>query len=137
MEKKFKAGDFYEKEYLITEDIGKQFADVSGDYNPIHLEEEIASKTRFGRKIVHGMLIGSYISGIIGNEFPGNGSVYLKQDLSFRRPVYYNSKVKIRIEVAEVNIEKKRLTLSTQCFDSEENMLVDGKALILFEGLEA
>ncbi len=136
MNKSFKIGDFYEKEFLITEETGRQFADVSGDFNPIHLEADVAQQTRFGQKIVHGMLIGSYISGIIGNEFPGNGSVYLKQELTFKKPVFYGSKVKIKIEVTEIIPDKQRLELATQCFDSEDRILVDGKALILYEGLE-
>jgi len=134
VKKDFKVGEFYEKIYYVTEDMGRQFASVSGDYNPIHLNEEVAQKTRFGKKVVHGMLLGSYISGIIGNEFPGNGSVYLKQELDFRKPIFYDSKVKIKIEVLEVDLKKQRLLLGTQCFDCEDNMLIDGKALILYEG---
>lgn len=126
-------GQFYEAEYIVTDDIGNQFAEISKDYNPIHLNEEIAAKSRFKQKIVHGMLFGSYISGIIGNKFPGEGSVYLNQELSFRRPIYYGVPVVIRVEIESIDLEKKRLTLKTICTDMEKRLLVDGKALILLE----
>ena len=128
-----KIGQFYEKEFVVTEDIGVKFAEISKDFNPIHLDSEVASKSRFKQRIVHGMLFGSYISGIIGNEFPGEGSVYLKQDLSFRRPVYYGVPVIIRVEIEDINFEKKRLTLRTTCKNKEDELLVDGTALILLE----
>ena len=127
------AGQYYEKEFVITEDIGEEFAQISKDFNPIHLDAGIAKQSRFKKKIVHGMLLGSYISGIIGNEFPGEGSVYLNQELSFRRPVYYDTPVIVRVEIAEINLSKKRLTLKTVCRDNRNDILIDGKALILLE----
>lgn len=126
-------GQFYEKEVIVTEEIGREFANISKDFNPIHLNEEIASQSRFGRKIVHGMLFGGYISGIIGNEFPGEGSVYLNQELSFRKPVYYGVKVTVRVEIEGIDMMKKRLTLKTVCSDEEGNLLINGKALIMLE----
>ena len=127
-------GQYYEKDYIITEDIGQEFAKISQDYNPLHLDSEIASNSRFGKKIVHGMLIGSYFSGIIGNTFPGAGSVYISQEILFKRPVYYDMVVTIRVEIIKINSEKKHVFLKTQCFDRDENLLVDGNAKILFPG---
>lgn len=126
-------GQYYEKDFIISEDIGRQFANISQDFNPIHLDSEIASNTRFGKKIVHGMLIGSYFSGIIGNKFPGAGSVYISQEIIFKRPVYYNTEITIRVEVAGINSEKKHVLLKTQCYDTGSNILVDGNAKILLE----
>ena len=126
-------GQFYEKNVVVTEEMGADFAKISEDYNPIHLDKEAASKSRFGKKIVHGMLIGSYFSGIIGNKFPGAGSVYISQEIFFKRPVYYDSECIIRVEISDINLERKRVGLKTQCFDKEKNMLVDGNAKILFE----
>lgn len=126
-------GQYYEKKYVFTEEQGREFAQISQDYNPIHLEEEAASKSRFGRKIVHGMLIGSYFSGIIGNDFPGIGSIYISQKIFFRHPVYYNTNIKIRVEVVDIDREKKRVLLKTQCVDINNALLVDGEAKILFE----
>ncbi len=132
MQNIFRIGQFYEKEVTITSEIGKEFARISGDFNPIHLDEKYAEETRFGKRIVHGMLIGSYISGIIGNEFPGQGSIYLNQDLKFRRPIFYDKKVIIRVEIISVDEEKSRLKLRTSCLE-DNDVLVDGEALIYME----
>lgn len=126
-------GQYYEKEFVITEDIGEKFAQISKDFNPIHLDAGIAGQSRFKKKIVHGMLLGSYISGIIGNEFPGEGSVYLNQNLSFRKPVFYDTTVIVRVEIIEIDLLKKRLTLKTVCVDNNNDILIDGEALILLE----
>lgn len=126
-------GQFYEEDFVVSEDIGNAFAKISKDFNPIHLDAEIAAQSRFGRKIVHGMLIGSFFSGIIGNKFPGAGSVYMNQDILFRRPVYYDTDITIRVEITEIDKEKKRVVLKTQCFGSDDELLVDGNAKILFE----
>lgn len=125
-------GQYYEKNFVITADMGRAFAEISQDYNPIHLDEKAAAESRFGQRIVHGMLIGSYFSGIIGNQFPGPGSVYISQDISFKAPVYYDTEVTIRVEVMSVNPEKKHVLLKTTCTCGEK-LLVDGQARILFE----
>lgn len=126
-------GQFYEKKFIISEDMGVLFADISQDHNPIHLDSEFAKASRFGEKIVHGMLIGSFISGIIGNEFPGAGSIYISQELMFKRPIYYGTSIAIRVEVMEINLTKKHVLLITQCYDMDRGLLVDGKAKILLE----
>ncbi len=126
-------GQFYEEEFIVSEDMGEAFAKISNDFNPIHLDAQIAAKSRFGKKIVHGMLIGSYFSGIIGNKFPGAGSVYISQDILFRKPVYYNTNIKIRVEITAVDKERKRIFLKTQCMDADDILLVDGNAKILLE----
>lgn len=131
--KKYCVGDYYEKKYCIDESTGEKFAEISGDFNPIHLDVNIAQKTRFKQKIVHGMLIGSYISGIIGNEFPGSGSIYLNQELEFIRPVYYNQEIIIRVEVVETEKERRRIKLMTKCFDIDNKVLVNGEAYIMLE----
>lgn len=118
---------------MITEDMGSEFANISQDFNPIHLDSDIAAQSRFRKKIVHGMMIGSYFSGIIGNTFPGAGSVYISQELLFKCPVYYDMTISIRVEVSNIDLEKNRVDLLTQCFDMDRKLLVDGKAKILFE----
>lgn len=126
-----KVGQLVKKKFYLNEILGKEFADVSLDYNPIHLDAEYASSTNFGEKIAHGMLIGSYISGVIGTELPGVGTIYAKQELSFKKPVYYNQEILIAITVQQIQIEKNRVELRTQCFDAQDNLLVDGIALVL------
>lgn len=126
-------GQYYEKRFSILESAGNIFAQISNDFNPIHLDAQTASKTRFKKKIVHGMLIVSYFSGIIGTEFPGEGSIYVSQDVSFKKPVLYNVDIKIRVEIATIEASKNCLTLKTQCIGPSNEILVDGNAKILFE----
>ena len=123
-------GQKAEKEFLVTEETGAAFAEVSQDKNPIHLDGEYAKGTRFGKKIAHGMLMGSYISGMIGMELPGEGTIYMKQELIFLRPVYYGDKIRVEIAVAELQMEKKRAVLSTNCYNQNGEQVVAGKALV-------
>ena len=107
---KYVEGDFFEKKVVINYQMGEKFADVSGDKNPIHLDEDFAEQTRFGKRIVHGMLIGSYFSAIIGNDFPGNGTIYLNQSMIFKNPIYYNSDVIIDLKSEVKNITKEAMS---------------------------
>ncbi len=129
---KYKKGDSYQEERVVCLEDGKTFAEVSQDWNPIHLDDEVAAESRFGQRIVHGMLIGSYFSGIIGNSFPGSGFIYISQDLRFKRPVYYDQKIILRLEIVEIDYERRRMKLSTRCF-SNDDVLVDGVANLLYE----
>ena len=123
-------GQSVEKEFLVTEETGVAFAEVSQDKNPIHLDTEYAEKTRFGKKIAHGMLMGGYISSLIGMELPGEGTIYMKQELTFLRPVYYGDKIRVEITVSELQTEKKRAVLSTNCYNQNGEQVVAGKALV-------
>ena len=76
-------GQTYLKKFHVKEEMGQKFAELSGDFNPIHLDGEFAKDSRFNGKIAHGMLVASFISGVIGNDFPGQGSIYMKQELKF------------------------------------------------------
>ncbi len=127
------AGQCHEETFVVSEDTGRKFADISLDYNPIHLDQKAASESRFGKKIVHGMLIGSYFSGIIGNKFPGAGSVYISQNIMFRRPVYYDTPIVVKVEVKDIDLNRNHVFLKTQCFDREGVLLVDGEAKILYQ----
>ena len=123
-------GQKAERDFLVTEETGVAFAEVSQDKNPIHLDEEYAGKTRFGKRIAHGMLMGSYISGMIGMELPGEGTIYMKQELTFLRPVYYGDKIRVEIAVSELQTEKKRAVLSTNCYNQNGEQVVAGSALV-------
>ena len=99
------------------------FAAVSGDHNPVHLDEAYAATTPFGGRIAHGMLSASYISALIAGKLPGPGTIYLSQSLKFRRPVRIGDVVTVRAEITAVDEAKARVTLATTC-------LVGGKAVI-------
>lgn len=111
---------------LMVED----FASVSGDRNPIHFDEDYARGTMFRDRIVHGMLSAGFFSTLFGTVMPGQGSVYLKQNLKFVHPVRYGEKVKAMVEVLEIHEEKSRVLFATRCF-VEEQLVIDGDALIM------
>ena len=91
------------------------FAGVSGDTNPVHLDDEFARASRFGCRIAHGMLSASYISTVLGTRLPGPGCIYLGQQLKFMNPVKVGDTVKARVTVEELMPEKKRARLKTVC----------------------
>ncbi len=126
----YSIGQKYEKEFTVTEEMGEQFAKVSSDYNEIHLNEEYAKNTQFKGRIVHGMLVASFISGVIGNDFPGSGTIYLGQDLKFLFPVRYNDTIRVEVEVGNIVTEKSRLELNTCCYNQNGEMVISGKALV-------
>ncbi len=106
------------------------FAEVSGDRNPVHLDEEYAKGTRFGGRIAHGMLSGAYISALIASELPGAGAVYMSQTLRFRRPVKIGDRVTTRVTVTELDEAKARVTLATAC-EVDGKAVVEGEAVIM------
>ena len=128
--KELSVGQTVTREYTITESEVRAFADASGDHNPLHLDEEYAQGTRFGRRIAHGMLLGSYISALIGMELPGEGTIYMKQELNFLRPVYYGDVIRVEIRVAELIPEKKRAVLSTNWYNQENEQVIAGTAMV-------
>ncbi len=106
------------------------FAEVTGDRNPLHLEQEYAETTAFGTRIAHGMLTAGYISAVIGTQLPGPGAIYLRQSLRFRRPVRIGDTVTARVEVASIHASRARVTLATACFVDGE-VVLDGEAEVL------
>jgi 3-hydroxybutyryl-CoA dehydratase len=106
------------------------FAAVSGDDNPVHLDEAYARTTTFGQRIAHGMLSGAYISAVIGTQLPGPGSIYLSQTLRFRRPVRIGDLVTARVVISGLDPDKARVTLSTVC-EVDGRAVVEGEALVI------
>ena len=103
----------YEKQ--VTDEDVRKFADISGDYNPIHLDDEFAKDSMFGARIAHGILTASHISAVIGYIFPGPGWIYLGQSLQFRAPVKIGDTVHTAVEVTDTVAEKNIVELSTVC----------------------
>ena len=127
----FKAGDSAEVSKTITEEDVRAFAELTGDRNPVHLDEEYASTTRFGRRIAHGMLGASLVSAVIANELPGRGSVYLSQTLRFTAPVFLGDTVTARVTVTRVREDKPVVTLETVCTNQRGERVVEGEAVVL------
>lgn len=118
----------------MTDDDVRKFADLVGDHNPIHLDEAFARKTKFGRRIVHGLLTASLISTAIGTHL-SKGAVYLSQTLQFVRPVYLGDTITARVTVVEIRNDKPIVTLETVCVNQLEDPVVKGEAKILIEDL--
>lgn len=106
------------------------FADVSGDHNPVHLDETFAATTAFKTRIAHGMLSAAYISALIAGKLPGPGAIYLGQTLSFKRPVKIGDEVTVKVEITGLDADKGRATLATTCSVNGKTVL-DGEALIM------
>lgn len=106
------------------------FAAVSGDTNPLHLDEAYARTTTFGGRIAHGMLAAAYLSAVIGTKLPGPGVIYLKQSMRFRRPVKIGDPVTARVTVEALDARRGHATLATVC-QVNGKTVVDGEALVM------
>ena len=115
----------------ITDEDIRAFADLTGDHNPVHLDDEYASGTRFGRRIAHGMLGASLISALLANQLPGRGTVYLSQSLQFVAPVYPGDTVTARVTVTKVREDKPIVTLKTICTNQRDEPVIRGEAVVL------
>jgi len=114
----------------ITEADLVLFAGVSGDSNPVHMNQDYAEKTPFGGRIVHGMLSASFLSTAIASKLPGPGTIYLKQNLVFRAPVRIGDTVRATVTVIDIIREKARVALKTVCLVGE-TVVIDGDALVV------
>ena len=120
------------EEYIktITDDDIVSFAEVSGDTNPMHLDDDFASETFFRSRIAHGMLTASLISTIIGTLLPGPGCIYLGQNLKFLRPVRIGDTVLARVVIETLIPQKNRAALRTTCTVNDK-LVLDGDALVM------
>ncbi|MGH1422922.1 MAG: MaoC family dehydratase [Hyphomonas sp.] len=129
-------GMFHETVHTITEDDIQKFAEVSGDFNPLHMDEEFASKTVFGQRIAHGALTASYISGILGNNLPGPGAIFVGLSMRFKRPVLIGDSVTVRATVAEKQDRGNRVTLKVECIVNEKRVIT-GEAEVVAPSRDA
>lgn len=108
---------------IISDDDVIGFANISGDKNPVHLDDEYASKSRYKKRIAHGLISAGLFSRLFGTELPGNGCVYVSQNLNFRRPVYIGDNVVATVKVVNIDLSKSRIFFETKC-------AVNGKTVI-------
>ena len=128
---KLKVGDTASLSKTITDEDVRAFAALTGDNNPVHLDEKFASGTRFGRRIAHGMFGASLISAVLGTELPGTGSIYLSQTLQFLAPVYLDDTLTARVTATKVREDKPIVTLETVCENQRGETLIRGEAVVL------
>jgi len=134
--KKFTINDLFigqsssiKKSFLESDVIN--FARISGDFNPAHLDEQYAKETIFKKRIVHGMLVGSLFSAILGTKLPGLGSIYTFQSLKFTKPVYLNEEITATVIVKEVIVEKNRVILECVAKNERDEVVIVGEATIM------
>lgn len=107
------------------------FAQATGDRNPVHLDDAYAARTRFGRRIAHGMLTGGLISAVLANDLPGPGTIYLSQSFQFKAPVYIEDEITATVELTAYRPEKRIATFRTTCTNQEGKVVLEGEAVVL------
>lgn len=115
----------------VTAELIQAYSNSISDRNPIHIDDEYAKKTIFGQRIAHGMLLGGFISAVLGNQLPGPGTIYLSQSMKFLKPVYIDETVETRCTITNIKIDKKIIVLSTICLRDDE-VVAEGEAVIKY-----
>ena len=133
----YKVGDTATLSKTITDADIHTFADLIGDHNSVHLDDEFAARTRFGRRIAHGMLGASLISAALGEKLPGRGTVYLSQTFKFVAPVYPGDTITARVTVLNVRADKNILTIETVCEKQPGEVVITGEAVVLVDEPQA
>lgn len=123
----------YKKKFSvkISESMINEFAKISGDFNPLHMDEQYVKSTKFGKKVCHGMLLGSFFSKMVGMYLPGKDALYFSQTLNFRLPCFINDEITVEAEVLEKSLASRMLTLKTSIYNQEGKCLVDGVAKVM------
>ena len=115
---------------IVTDKDIEQFAEISTDHNPVHLDDDYARDTIFEGRIAHGMLTAGLVSAVIGEQLPGHGSIYMSQNLKFLAPVRPGELVHAEVKVVDIVIDKRRVKLDCRCEVNGKNVLV-GEAMVL------
>jgi acyl dehydratase len=129
-------GEMAELTRVVTDADIAAFAALTGDRNPVHLDDAAAARGRFGRRVAHGMLVASGISTVLGTRLPGPGVIYLGQNLRFRAPVFVGDTITARVEVIEVKPDKRQVLLRTSCLNQSGEAVITGEALVLVDRVE-
>ena len=126
----FAVGQSAELIRTLTERDVMAFAEVTGDFNPVHVDADAAAASSFGERIVHGMLTASLFSALLAMKLPGPGAIYLSQSLRFLRPVKIGDTVTARVEIVSIDIARRRLTLATFVRNERGKNVIDGDAVV-------
>ena len=127
----WRVGDRASVRQHLTDEAVRGFAAATGDANPLHLDDDFAAATRFGRRIGHGMWAGALISSVLGTRLPGAGTIYLSQSLRFTAPVFIGDVVEASVEVLEIDADRGLATLATVCQKQDGTVVVTGEAKVL------
>ena len=132
----FRVGERARFTKTVTEADVTTFAGLIGDFSPLHMDAEYARKSRFGRRVAHGMFTGGLISAVLGNKLPGPGAIYLNQQIEFLAPVYIGDTITAVAEVSSWRPEKRIITLKTDAYNQDQVQVVTGKAVLLVDRAE-
>jgi len=124
-------GQTHQSKCTVTQEMVEEFAKATGDHNPIHLDESYARGTVFRARVAHGMLLAGILSGVLGMQFPGVGTIYLSQSLKFVKPVFLGDEVTWHIKVVELLKERNRARLETVCVNQRGETVLTGEALVM------
>lgn len=127
-----KIGDSALLSKTFSDEDVQAFAAVSGDKNPVHLDEIYAATTPFKKRIAHGMLTASLISAVLGTKLPGEGAIYLGQTINFKAPVYLDDTITATVTVTKLHERKPIVTLETVCTNQDGVVVLDGEATMMF-----
>jgi acyl dehydratase len=122
----FEPGQHVTLRKTFTEDDVRRFIDITGDRNPLHVDEEFAARTQFGRRVLHGMLTASIFSTMVGMLLPGNGAIYRSQTINFLRPVHVGETVTAHFLIRSVDRAKRRLTIDSWIENEAGERVIDG-----------
>ena len=126
-----KIGDTFSTTKQITDQVVRAFAELSGDFNPIHLDEEFAKNTRFGKRIAHGMISGALISAVLGYQLRERSVVYLSQTMKFLAPVFIDDTVTATATVTNIREDKPIVTIECVCTNQNGETVVKGEGAIM------
>ena len=112
-------------------------AEITGDFNPIHFNDEFAQRTRFHGRIAHGILSAGLLSAVLGMKLPGPGAIYLSQRMNYLFPTRVGDRITAEVEVTKWNVEKHIIHLNTRCFNQDDRNVVEGEAVLLIEPLRS
>ena len=118
-------------EISIDEKLEGDFAKISGDFNPLHMDEQYAKKTKFGKRVCHGMLLGSFFSRLVGMYLPGKNALYFSQNLNFVGPCFIGDKIIVKGEIIDKSEATKMIKIKTTIKNIEGKLLVEGIAQVL------
>ena len=124
-------GDTAEFVKSVTEYDVYSFAGITGDFNPAHINSVFASESSFGKIIAHGILSVGFISNVLGTQLPGPGSIYIRQVCDFKKPVFIGDTITAHVEVTEKDEAKNRVWLHTYCTNQNNDVVVDGEAIMM------
>jgi 3-hydroxybutyryl-CoA dehydratase len=126
-----KIGDTASLTKTFSDEDVRAFARISGDNNPVHLDEDYAAQTIFKKRIAHGMLTAGLISAILGTQLPGEGTIYMGQSINFKAPVYLDDTITATVTVIKMHERKPIATLETVCTNQDGVVVLDGEAVVL------